>query len=100
MKNNFSWTKYLPLITKNFVHTYDDMTDTLYLHFDNRNAISQTLSYIDNHVIIQLDKKENPINITIYQLHETIKDPQAQELLHKVPSFVIKTAEQMLGIKI
>jgi len=100
MKNNFSWAKYLPLITKNFVHTYDDGTDTLYLHFDNPNLISQTLSYIDDHVIIQLDKKDNPINITIYQLHETIKDPQAQELLQKVPSFVIKTAEKMLGIQI
>ncbi|MCL5033255.1 MAG: DUF2283 domain-containing protein [Thermotogae bacterium] len=98
--NKISWSKYLPLITKNFNHKYDEETDILYLHFDNPNPISNTITYIGDHVIVQLDKKEMPVNITIYQLHETIKDPQAQELLKKVPPFVIKTAERILGIKL
>ncbi len=97
---NIRWSKYLPLITKHFEHNYDEENDNLYLHFDNHNPISDTLNYIQDHVIIQIDKKEMPVNITIYRLHETIKDPQAQELLQQVPSFVIQTVERILNIKL
>ncbi|MCW1300618.1 MAG: DUF2283 domain-containing protein [Candidatus Parvarchaeota archaeon] len=98
--NKIAFSKYLPLLTRHIDHTFDEKSDALYLHFDNNNPIATIQTYIQDQVIIQLDRKEMPISITIYKLHETIKDPQAQELLQQVPSFVISTVERILGIKI